>query len=150
MFNNYIQIGERLADRVLDINRTFKTAIDLGCGLGHVSRHLTSDTVEKVIMCDSSSAVLEAAQTPANVPHDKLVADEEALPFDEASADLVLSSLSLHWVNQLPTAFQQIHRTLKKDGVFLGAVFGAETLYELRGSLQLAEIEREGVNINIL
>ena len=33
---------------------------------------------------------------------------------------------------------------LKPDGVFIGAVVGGETLFELRCSLQLAETEREG------
>lgn len=33
---------------------------------------------------------------------------------------------------------------LKPDGVFIGAMVGGETLYELRCSLQLAEVEREG------
>lgn len=38
----------------------------------------------------------------------------------------------------------QIHYVLKPDGVFIGAMFGGDTLYELRCSLQLAETEREG------
>uniref|UniRef100_A0A8C0GGI0 Arginine-hydroxylase NDUFAF5, mitochondrial n=1 Tax=Chelonoidis abingdonii TaxID=106734 RepID=A0A8C0GGI0_CHEAB len=50
----------------------------------------------------------------------------------------------LHWVNDLPRAFREIHQVLKPDGVFIGAMFGGETLYELRCSLQLAELEREG------
>lgn len=33
---------------------------------------------------------------------------------------------------------------LKPDGVFIGAMVGGESLYELRCSLQLAEMEREG------
>ncbi|XP_019607608.2 arginine-hydroxylase NDUFAF5, mitochondrial isoform X2 [Rhinolophus sinicus] len=37
-----------------------------------------------------------------------------------------------------------IHYVLKPDGVFIGAMFGGDTLYELRCSLQLAETEREG------
>jgi NADH dehydrogenase [ubiquinone] 1 alpha subcomplex assembly factor 5 len=38
----------------------------------------------------------------------------------------------------------QIRRSLKPDGVFVGAMFGGDTLFELRTSLQLAELEREG------
>ena len=38
----------------------------------------------------------------------------------------------------------QIKEALKPDGVFLGALFGGDTLFELRTSLQLAEVEREG------
>jgi len=56
---------------------------------------------------------------------------------------------SLHWVNNLPKAFSNVHRCLKPDGVFLGAMFGSNTLFELRCSLQLAELEREGVRKNV-
>jgi NADH dehydrogenase [ubiquinone] 1 alpha subcomplex assembly factor 5 len=38
----------------------------------------------------------------------------------------------------------QIKEALKPDGVFIGAVLGGDTLFELRTSLQLAEVEREG------
>ena len=41
---------------------------------------------------------------------------------------------------------QQIFHCLKADGVFIGAMFGGETLYQLRAALQLAETEREGVS----
>ena len=70
--------------------------------------------------------------------------DNQALPFEDESVDIVTSSLSLHWVNNLPGLFREINRILKKDGVFVGSMFGGDTLFELRGSLQLAELEREG------
>ena len=35
---------------------------------------------------------------------------------------------------------------LKEDGVFLGAMFGGDTLFELRTALQVAETEVEGVS----
>ncbi|XP_034045205.1 arginine-hydroxylase NDUFAF5, mitochondrial isoform X3 [Thalassophryne amazonica] len=50
----------------------------------------------------------------------------------------------LHWINDLPGTLKQIHQVLKPDGVFIGAMVGGDTLYELRCSLQLAEMEREG------
>ena len=40
----------------------------------------------------------------------------------------------------------QIQRALRNDGCFLGCMFGGDTLFELRVSLQLAELEREGVS----
>nr|CAG4637176.1 EOG090X09JT [Ceriodaphnia reticulata]SVE73058.1 EOG090X09JT [Ceriodaphnia reticulata] len=145
---NYLkdEVGYRLSDRVYDINRKFKAGLDLGCGYGHLSKHLTQDAVEDLVMCDHSSLVLEKACPPedATVNCRKMVVDEEALPFEPESFDLVMSSLSLHWVNQLPSTFSQIMRSLRPDGVFIGALFGGETLYELRGSLQLGETEREG------
>ena len=43
----------------------------------------------------------------------------------------------------------QVLRVLKPDGVFLGAMFCGDTLYELRCSLQLAELERNGVDLMV-
>lgn len=64
--------------------------------------------------------------------------------FESGSMDLIISCLSLHWVNDLPNAFKKILESLKEDGVFLASVFGGDTLYELRSSFQLAELERRG------
>ena len=73
-----------------------------------------------------------------------LAADEEFLPFGAGSFDLVLSCLSLHWVNDLPGALLQIRHALKPDGLFLAALLGGETLTELRQALLEAELEVEG------
>ncbi len=70
--------------------------------------------------------------------------DNKELPFEKESVNLVTSSLSMHWVNDLPGLFKEIQRILIKDGVFIGSMFGGSTLFELRGALQLAELEREG------
>lgn len=74
----------------------------------------------------------------------RIQGDEEFLPFQDNSLDLVISNLSLHWVNDLPSTFAQIHRCLKNDGVFLASLFGENTLQELRSSILLAQQEREG------
>jgi SAM-dependent methyltransferase len=73
-----------------------------------------------------------------------VAADEEALPFASESLDLVVSSLALHWVNDLPGAFAQIRQALKPDGLFMAALFGGETLYELRAVLTEAELAVTG------
>ena len=61
-----------------------------------------------------------------------VVADEEALPFRDASLDLVVSALALQFVNDLPGALIQIRRALKPDGLLLAAMVGGESLAELR------------------
>lgn len=68
-----------------------------------------------------------------------VIADEEALPFADGSFDLVTSVLSLHSVNDLPGALLQIRRVLKPDGLFMGALFGGDTLKELRLAFAAAE-----------
>ncbi|RMC07883.1 hypothetical protein DUI87_15354 [Hirundo rustica rustica] len=137
------QVGGRIADRVFDITRTFPLALDVGSGRGYIAQHLTKETVEKLVQVDIAENALKNA-VESEIPTVRVVADEEFLPFKEDTFDLVVSSLSLHWVNDLPKAFREIHQVLKPDGVFIGAMFGGDTLYELRCSLQLAELEREG------
>ncbi|KAH8319936.1 hypothetical protein KR074_009687 [Drosophila pseudoananassae] len=138
------EVGFRLADRVFDIKREFKTAADIGCSRGYLSKHILAESVEHLTLTDSSATMLEQAQGTPGLKMLKLVKDEETLDFEENSLDLVISSLSLHWVNDLPGCFANIKRSLKPDGVFIASMFGGDTLYELRCSLQLAELERKG------
>ncbi|XP_046769410.1 arginine-hydroxylase NDUFAF5, mitochondrial isoform X4 [Gallus gallus] len=137
------EVGSGVADRVLDIPRTFPLALDLGSGRGYIARHLNQEVIEKLVQVDIAENVFKST-SESEIPTVSVVADEECLPFKENTFDLVVSSLSLHWVNDLPKAFREIHQVLKPDGVFIGAMFGGDTLYELRCSLQLAELEREG------
>ena len=73
-------------------------------------------------------------------------ADPGAHPLDieDASADLIVSLMTLHWANDLPGALTQIRRALKPDGLFLGTLLGAATLKELRAVLTEAELAERG------
>jgi len=71
----------------------------------------------------------------------KINCDEEFLPFQDNSFDLVLSNLNLHWVNDLVGTLIQIKKILKNNGFFLASFFGSKTLFELRHSLVLSEGE---------
>lgn len=83
---------------------------------------------------------------------ERVCGDEESLLefVEPGSLEGVISCLSLHWVNDLPgKAFVvsqrisfdffkgtlvQIKEALEPDGLFLGAMFGGDTLFELRFS----------------
>jgi SAM-dependent methyltransferase len=126
-------------ERLETIMRDFPLAVDLGARNGAFCRALaTSDArrrIGMVIETDASGAMLQDRAGP------RVVVDEERLPFAEASVDLVVSTLALHWANDLPGVMIQIRRALKPDGLFIGAVFGGSTLTELRQSLTAAEAE---------
>ena len=149
---NYLkdEIGFRVFDRLCDVKRTFDIAVDLGCGLGHVSKHITTAqqlVTSHIYMVDSSKNLLEKASQSPDVPTTLVHCDEETLdelPLASDSADIFFSSLSLHWVNDLPGLFKKVINVLKKDGVLVGSLFGTDTLYQLRVSLQLAEQELTG------
>ncbi|MGC2854528.1 methyltransferase domain-containing protein [Novispirillum sp. DQ9] len=133
------EVADRLADRLDDVTRSFPLVADLGGRTGSLARLLTGRKgIETVVTCDISPAMAAAAPPPA------VVCDEEFLPFAPGSLDLIVSNLSLHWVNDLPGLLVQARRALRPDGLFLAAMLGGDTLRELRDSLAEAEIEGEG------
>lgn len=133
------EVGERLADRLDDVTRRFPMALDLGCRTGLLADLLAGrGGIETLVRCDLSEVMARLAGRPA------AVADEEWLPFVDGAFDLILSNLSLHWVNDLPGALVQIRRALKPDGLFLATLFGGATCRELRQALAEAEIAEEG------
>jgi NADH dehydrogenase [ubiquinone] 1 alpha subcomplex assembly factor 5 len=147
-------VAERLTERLEDVSLDydFKTALDLGAGTGHIRRALGGrGGVERLIEIDSSAVAIAAsaararAEPASDFVVERMCADEQApLPVEDGSVDLVMSSLSLHWVNDLPGAFAHARRALKPNGLFLGAMLGGETLSELRNSFAAADLERCG------
>jgi SAM-dependent methyltransferase len=131
--------ADRLLDRLDDTNRRFTDALDVG-GRGVVAPLLRQRGI-RVVSCDLSPAMaaLNGGSAPLCV-----AADEEFLPFAPASFDLIVASLSLHWVNDLPGALLQLRRTLRPDGLLLASLPALGTLAELRTALTEAEAEITG------
>ena len=164
------EIASRLVDRLDDIRRDggFPLALDIGSGPGYVHRAICADDafdgpsgiggVRKLVQLDSSEAMLNRDVGIGGGQDDadsfdgsdrcstyRLHADEETkLPFPDGTFDLVLSSASIHWVNDLPGLLAEAKRVLKPDGCLMFAMIGGSTLSELRSSLVLAEMERDG------
>ena len=130
------EISDRLTDRLQDVNRTFDTVLDLGGGHGNTT---VSPSPRTLVTCDMSDDLLRTS-----LPSCAVAMDEEYLPFADNTVDLAISSLALHWVNDLPGALTQICRALKPDGLFLAAILGGDTLIELRRALLEAEAETTG------
>ncbi|MBM3633453.1 MAG: methyltransferase domain-containing protein [Alphaproteobacteria bacterium] len=128
-----------LANRLQRVRRTFKQGIDLGCHTGQMAKAVEEILSIKLLCADISEKMV--ASCP--ITH-KLVIDLETFPFADHAFDLVLSALSLHWVNDIPGLFAQIYKALKPDGLFMASLLGEETLKELRECLQIAELELNG------
>ena len=112
----HAEIADRLIDRLDVVNREFAVALDLGARDGALAR----------------------------APGLAVAADPELIPFRDASFDLILSTLVLHWTADLPGALVQLRRALKPDGLLLAAMLGGGTLVELRSALFEAELAEEG------
>ena len=156
--------AERLVERLDDTTRRFSFALDVG-GRGVVAPLLRARGIE-VVSCDLSAKMaalngVGAGKTTKFLPlpgppppggrEDFLLfpdlcvaADEEFLPFGPASFDLIVASLSLHAVNDLPGALIQLRRALKPDGLLLASMPALGTLSELRSALTEAETALTG------
>jgi SAM-dependent methyltransferase len=133
------EMGARIAERLGDMRRPFPLALDLGAHHGLLADHImATGHIKTLVQADMSMGMVAQSGTL------KLVADEEFLPFAEASFDLVISAGSLHWVNDLPGSLIQINRILKPDGLFVAVLPGGETLKELRQSFEQAELSASG------
>lgn len=130
--------AEDIAGRLAPILRAFPLALELSARTGAFAEALAVEAPGKVgtlIEADLSHRML------AGRPGLRVQADEERLPFAEASLDLIVSTLALHWTNDVVGALIQARRALKPDGLFIAALFGGVTLTELRQSLVTAESE---------
>jgi SAM-dependent methyltransferase len=78
------------------------------------------------------------------VPDARAVPDADVLDLEEGAHDLVVHALALHWANDPVGQLVQARRALRPDGLFLAALYGGETLAELRAALAEAEVETLG------
>src|SRR5215203_6885442 len=129
------RVADDFAERLATVLRRFERAVDLGT---------PTDAVRRVLAGSGKVGTIIAASTGRDGTTTLTVAaEEEALPFKDASLDLVVSALVLQFVNDLPGTLIQIRRALKPDGLFLAALLGGDTLTELRQAFAAAEAEIE-------
>ena len=119
-----LESASQIVDRIRDITRTLPKALELGStSRSHILNELNQNLdnndnkitsvagIESLIQCDFGDISqnnniinenIESIQTT------KLIVDEEYLHFKSNSFDIIISSLSLHWVNNLPSTLNQI------------------------------------------
>ncbi|ODV95427.1 hypothetical protein PACTADRAFT_50149 [Pachysolen tannophilus NRRL Y-2460] len=158
-------VADLTVERLSIINRNYTNFLDFGCNGGNFLKSLllsnpkdaeVNDLVlsklKNVYLLDSCQELLfknnfDQASSAAGLSIEKvLVQDEESSDFLAKHQDYfdgVISNLSLHWVNDLPSVFKKINDSLKPDGMFMGSIFALDTLFELRSSFQLSELERK-------
>jgi ubiquinone/menaquinone biosynthesis C-methylase UbiE len=94
--------------------------LDIGCGEGRVTRDLEA-LGHRVIAVDGSPTLVEAARTE-DPEGEYLVADAAALPFRDGVADLVVSFMTLHDVDDLAGAVRECARVLLPGGRVCAAI----------------------------
>ncbi len=119
-----------IGDRLASVTRDFDNVLDLGCFDGS----FTPPPGANVTRVDAGALFARRAGG--------ILADEDRLPVEAASFDLIVSAGVLDSVNDVPGALTQIRRALRPDGLFLGAFVGGQSLVAARGAFREAESER--------
>lgn len=131
------EVAAQIAERLDEVSRDFTDAAVAGPGGGVVAAALAAAGVKRVTTADPSvQRDLHADFTSRPW--------KAVLPFDAGSCDLAVSALLMHGLNDPVGHLVQLRHTLKPDGLMLAALFGGQTLAELRASLAEAEAELAG------
>ncbi|MEP7042993.1 MAG: malonyl-ACP O-methyltransferase BioC [Dokdonella sp.] len=136
------EVGERLRERLDGLDFAPARVLDVGSGPGSGSMALRQRFADAAIIAlDLALPMLQAAALHAGTPpaFARVCADAQALPFAEASIDLVHSNLCLQWCEDPGLALAEFRRVLRPGGRLLFSTFGPDTLKELRAAFAQAD-----------
>ncbi len=130
-------VENKLFERLHDINRTFNNIAIIGVFGTELSKKLNQyNNKANIVYLDIASQRLKPYK---DLDKHCCLFDGSSLPLRHRAFDLVLSSMLLHWVEDLPGLMVQIYNILQPDGLFLASCLGNETLTELTQSLIVGE-----------
>ncbi|MEL7471078.1 MAG: methyltransferase domain-containing protein [Pseudomonadota bacterium] len=132
----HAEVATLLGERLGEVTRAFDNAAIVGSG-GGLHHAILAPHIQDIQQVEWSERRAERAGVEAT-PF------SETLPFAEASLDLVVSMLEMHWLNDPVGHLIQLRRALRPDGLMIAALFGGETLNELRNALTQAEVDVTG------
>jgi malonyl-CoA O-methyltransferase len=124
-----------LLARLEPISIDARYIIDLGSATGSAGRALERRFKRAHILAvDLSQEMLQKARTKKTWLSKTafLQADATALPFSDHSIDVVFANQLLPWMPDSAPVFAEISRVLRKDGLFLFATLGPDSLRGLR------------------
>ncbi|WVO24724.1 uncharacterized protein IAS62_006094 [Cryptococcus decagattii] len=160
------EVADRLAERMEDLKVPPSSILELSSHAGQLTQVLQEVLADEVpigteqtgvegrrkwwIVDSSQEALWRDDDSYFITPPTRIQASAsdflkhpEVGPLKE-QVEAVVSAGGLHWVGDIVGGLTQVRHLLKPDGVFVAAVFGGDTIFELRTSLQLAEQERRG------
>lgn len=122
----HIEVANKIIESLDFINRDFSSILEIGSRDGYLGQKIAANKNAKRLV---QSEICQA--NFGKVLQNKVIADDEFLPFKNASFDLIVSSLNFHHINLVPQFLMQVKNLLKENGIFIAAFFGEENLSEL-------------------
>lgn len=136
--NTYEQAGliqKKVANYLLEMIPTdfYQIVVEIGSGRGFVTKNLIDKiSFEKYINIDISFELLKKL---GEILKDRCVyinAKAENIPLKSNSVDLLISSSSLHWLEDSERNFLDILKLIKENGRFYFSIFLSNTLIEIQ------------------
>lgn len=131
----------RIVDRLLSAApmEERRTALEIGCGAGHSSRHIARRYGLEVTGTDIEEEKIRMASNRSSrkAPVRFMVADATQLPFENGSFDFVLSQNVFHHISDWRIAATEVARVLAPQGLFLFSdMTGAGTMMRFLTGLE--------------
>lgn len=137
-----------LLDRLRPMSVDASTVVDLGCAAGAALPLLAKRFRRaRIIALDHSGAMLRLANRRRSLLSKRYAvqADARALPFADASIDVVFSNLLLPLVEPPDAVFAEVARVLRADGLFVFSTLGPDSLQEIRRAWRAVD---DGEHVN--
>lgn len=132
-------LASDISERLQYVSRDFIDILIIGPLASHA---------DQILAGRKANVTLAALSQTETIVPDIQVIDEDRLPFAPESHDLIISAGTLDSVNDLPGALVQMRRCLRPDGLFLGSLFGAGTLPQLKAAMLKADADMPSPHIH--
>lgn len=144
-YDRNIEVQARVAERLMELLRQRELRpsriLDIGSGTGALPARL-SLAYPGSFRCgmDLAAEMCLVARSKMQSENSAffICGDAEILPFASGAFDLVVSASTFQWIDSLDKAFSEAFRVLAPGGTFCFALFGRDTLCELRQSFRKA------------
>lgn len=100
-----------------------KTVLDIGCGFGWHCKYAVENGATRVVGIDLSKKMIQRATTQNNdskIEYIQCAIEDYTYP--ENTFDIVISSLTLHYIESFDLVCKKVFYTLKKEGDFIFSV----------------------------
>ena len=139
------EIADRLLERLDLVRMQPQRILDIGCGTGYDLTRLSRRYPKSwVLGVDIAEGMAQRARRRSGVWRRWIgrttfvCGDAEDLPVATASADMIVSNLSLQWCDPRKV-FEEARRVLRPGGLLMFTTFGPDTLRELRAAWHAAD-----------
>ena len=126
----YTEVANKIVESLEFLNRDFDAVLEIGARDGYLSKQIGLKKKVKTIV-QTEICNFAKIDNYGFVEGNRIIADDEFLPFKENSFDLIVICLNFHHINLIPQFLLQVKSLLKPDGIFIASFFGEENLSEL-------------------